>query len=140
MISTDSYKNSSNIAVFEAYGRLCCQSSVKILVTKQTYILSLNFNSCLLRDVLVPLHFWKFWAQIPKFGNFGPKSIILFNLSKTLPEFRIFEPKTINFVILTKICLGPILKVLISYPIFVFKHFEPKSSNLGILTQKAWTF
>ena len=54
--------------------------------------------------------FQKFLAQIPKFKNFGPKSI--------------------NLLILTKVCLFATSKVLISNLTFVLKNFQSKYTNL----------
>ena len=51
-----------------------------------------------------------------------------------------FGPKSIIFLILTKFCMCPILKVLISNLTFVFKNLEPKSKHLGILGQKVSIF
>ena len=59
--------------------------------------------------------FQKFLAQIPKYKNFGPK--------------------TITLLILMKFCLYAISKVLISNLTLVFEKFEPKSPNMGILGQ-----
>ena len=59
---------------------------------------------------------WKFWAQIPKYGHFGSKSI--------------------NFLILAKFCLYPISKVLISNLTLVIEKFEPKCPNMDLLDQK----
>ena len=59
---------------------------------------------------------WKFRAQMPKFEHFGPKGI--------------------NFLILTKFCVYPILNVMLSNLSFVFENFEPKYPNLGIFGQK----
>ena len=84
--------------------------------------------------------FWKFRAQNPKFGNFGPKSINFLILTKfegadfkldigfqkvwtQMPKFGFFGPKSINFLILTKFCMYPISKVLISNLTFVFENF-----------------
>ena len=102
------------------------------------------------------LSFFKFWAQIPKLGYFS-------NLSQILPvpyfegaDFKsdiciskfwdhgYLGPKCINFQILTKFRMYPILKVLISILPFVFKcqawiskfrHFGPKSINFLFLTK-----
>ena len=54
-------------------------------------------------DFKADIGFWKFWAQMPKFGDFGPKSI--------------------NLLILIKLCLYPILKVLMSNLTLVFQNF-----------------
>ena len=55
--------------------------------------------------------FYKFWAEMPKFGYFGPKSI--------------------NFLILTKFCLYPISKVLISNLAFAFcGSYQPITHNM----------
>ena len=69
----------------------------------------------------------------PKFQNWG-------NLEAQMPKSRHFGPKIINFLILTKFRMYPILKVLISNLTFVFESFEPKSPNLGTLGQKVLTF
>ena len=66
--------------------------------------------------IFYQLLFFKFWAQMPKFEHFWPKSI--------------------NLLILTKFPMYPISKVLISNLSFVFKNVEPKSLNLGILGQR----
>ena len=71
-------------------------------------------------DFKCDIGFWKFWAPIPKYGHFGSKNI--------------------NFLILTKFCLYPISKVLISNLAFIFKDFEPNSLNLRTLDQKVLTF
>ena len=57
-----------------------------------------------------------------------------------MPKFGHFRLKSINFLILTKFRMCPILNVLISNLSFVFKNFEPKSLNFGILSQKILTF
>ena len=54
--------------------------------------------------------FEKFWAQIPKYG--------------------LFEPKSINFLILTKFCLYPISKVQISRLTFAFCGFQQPSTKV----------
>ena len=53
-----------------------------------------------------------------------------------MPKLGHFGQKSINFLILTKFCMYPILKVLISNLTFVFENVELKSPNLGILSQK----
>ena len=60
--------------------------------------------------------FPKFWAQMPKPGHFGPKSI--------------------NFLILMKFCLYPGSKVLISNQTFVFKNSKTKFPDFGVLSKK----
>ena len=80
--------------------------------------------------------FWKFWAQMPKFGYFGPKSINFLILAKfrmyaisnvlisnldigfqnflaQIPIYGHVGWKRINFVILTKFHMYPISKILI---------------------------
>ena len=57
-----------------------------------------------------------------------------------MSNFEHFEPKRINFLVLTKFRLYPISKVMISNLTFVFQNFEHKSPNLGILSQKVLTF
>ena len=52
------------------------------------------------------------------------------------PTFRHFQPKGINFLIITILYLYPVSKVLISNQRFVFESFKPKSSNFGVLSQK----
>ena len=47
-----------------------------------------------------------------------------------------FGAKRINFLILTKFCLHPISKVLISDLTFVFENFELKFPDLSILGKK----
>ena len=42
-----------------------------------------------------------------------------------MPKFEHFGPKSINFPILTKFCLNPILTMLISNLIFVFENLTP---------------
>ena len=67
--------------------------------------------------VFYQLSFFKFWAQMPYFRNFGPKSI--------------------NFLIFTKLRIYPILNALISNLSFVFEtsqvpkfgYFRPKVST-----------
>ena len=66
------------------------------------------------------LFFQKIVAQMPKFGYFGKRRI--------------------NFLILTKFCLYPILKVLISNLALVLENFKPKCSNLEILGQNYLLF
>ena len=53
-----------------------------------------------------------------------------------MPKFEHFGQKSINFLILTKFCLNPILTMLISNLIFVFENFDPKFQNLDIFVQK----
>ena len=55
-------------------------------------------------------------------------------------HFSNFGAKRINFLILTKFCMYPILNVLISNLLFGFEKLEPKGSNLDILDQKVLTF
>ena len=73
-------------------------------------------------DFKSEIGFWKFWAQITKYGYFASKSF--------------------NFLALTKFCPQSISKVLISNPTFVFKNLElkspniwPKSANFYIVTK-----
>ena len=66
------------------------------------------------------LLFFKFQAQIPKFGHFGPKKYLLSNLHE--------------------IFMYPISNVLISNLTLLFEDVEPKSPNMGILRQKVSTF
>ena len=54
-----------------------------------------------------------------------------------MPIFGDFGPKSVNFLILAKFFMNPILNVLmISVLIFVFKNVEPKVPNLSILDEK----
>ena len=64
--------------------------------------------------------FPKVWAQIPNFGHFGLKSI--------------------NFLILTKFRMYPLLKVMVSNLTIVLQNFEHKCPILGILDEKVLTF
>ena len=64
--------------------------------------------------------FWKFWAQMPKFWHFVPKSI--------------------NFLILAKFRIYHISNVLISNLTLVFENFKHKFPNMGILGQKESSF
>ena len=59
--------------------------------------------------------------------------------------FEKFEPKhpnlgTLSQKVLTKFCLSPVLKELISNQTFVFKTFKPKSTNFGVSGQKKNNF
>ena len=51
-------------------------------------------------------------------------------------KFGYFESISINFLIITKFCLYPISKVLISNLTFAFENFKPKSPNFSILDRK----
>ena len=66
--------------------------------------------------IFCQLLFFTLWAHMPKFGYFGSISI--------------------NFLILTKFCMYPISKVLISNLTLVFENFGLKCPNLGIFGQK----
>ena len=89
--------------------------------------------------------FWKFRAQILKFGILGQK-VLTFNLNKIshvpyfkgaeskfdidfwkiwteIPNFGHFSPESINFLILTKFCLYSILRVWVSNLTFFFEIF-----------------
>ena len=57
-----------------------------------------------------------------------------------MSNFEHFEPKRINFLVLTKFRLYPISKVMISNLTFVFQNCEHKCPNFGILRQKVLTF
>ena len=57
-----------------------------------------------------------------------------------MPKFGHFGPKSINFLILTKFCMYPILDVLVLNLALAFENFEPKFPNLGILDQKLSIF
>ena len=67
-------------------------------------------------DFKSEIGFQKVWVQIPKFWHFGSKII--------------------NFLILTKFCMYPIPKMLISNLTLVFENFEHKCPNLCILVQQ----
>ena len=64
----------------------------------------------------------------------------VFENFKQIPIFGYFGPKSINFVILSKFCLYPISKVLISNLTFLFENVEPKSPYSGIWTKKYQLF
>ena len=51
-----------------------------------------------------------------------------------------FRDKNINFLILAKFRVYPILNVLISNLTLVFENFEPKSPNTGNFCQKRSVF
>ena len=57
-----------------------------------------------------------------------------------MSKFGHFGPKSINFLILTKFCLYPVLKVLISNQTFVFENFKPKFPDFGVVSQKKNNF
>ena len=48
-----------------------------------------------------------------------------------MPKFGYFGPKGINFLILIKFGMYPILNVLISSLTLIFKNFEPKFYGLN---------
>ena len=53
-----------------------------------------------------------------------------------MPIFGDFGPKIVNFLILAKLFMNPILNVLTSVLTFVFTNVEPKVPNLRILDEK----
>ena len=76
-----------------------------------------------------------------KFGEIW-NFLLSFVFQSLSPNAQIwaFGPKSINFLVLMKFCIHPILYVLISNLSFVFEYLEPKFPNLGILDQKLLTF
>ena len=85
---------------------------------------------------------WNFYEIFLKayFEDADFKSDNSFRKFRTyVPKFRHFGPKSINFLILMKFRIFPILNVLISNLALVFENVEPKFPNMGIFGQKAST-
>ena len=72
------------------------------------------------------------WSKTLKLGKSGIFYwLSIFKLWAQMPNIVCFVPRIINFLILTKLCLYPILKVRISNLTLL----EPKSINFLILTK-----
>ena len=96
-----------------------------------------NFLLAFVFYILCPnVQIWIFWAKkygrsnlneilhVPYFECVDFTFVICFWKSRTqFPKFGHFEPKSINFLILTKVCLYPISEVLISNLTFAFENF-----------------
>ena len=95
-----------------------------------------NFLLAFIFQTSSPIAFWAFLAKIyslynlnetfhvPYFEGTDFKFEIGFQkFCGEIPKFAHFDPKNINFLILTKFCLNPISNVLISNLTFVFENF-----------------
>ena len=93
--------------------KFCVYSISKILISNLTFV------------------FERFQPKFPNLGIMGQK-VLIFKYWQNLAYAK--------SLILTKFCLYPILKVLISSLKIVFEKFLPKFPNLSILDQQTQTF
>ena len=93
--------------------KFCLYSISKILISNLTFV------------------FESFQSKFPNLGIMGQK-VLIFKYWQNLAYAK--------SLILTKFCLYPVLKVLISSLKIVFEKFLPKFPNLSILDQQTQTF